>query len=338
MDRVPFAFYDHLRSITYFYELWTTKELSGYYGEISHFAFKHRAEYSVDVADGIEKHGYLSYDCGDQEVREPEEIEAFPKKFVHTVTINLKDAKDENVSRAIVRRFPYSYYDFVHHSSSINEAWVDLAYSLKRLETVTITEELDDDALRLFRKLVTGQKLTWLAMHVEACNDSTMDIFKTLLCQDQFQELDIVNEITEWDDVDICEILEFWSENNEKLRGKALVLQDKRKTSTLPGNQFDIENALTPCSKEECHFIKTEYNGNLFTFEKPSCFYKFEEVDEGNERRFYISFECAHEETHDEGGGSNDRATWQQLVHPSFFGLKGLSLMRKTMCLQVLFG
>uniref|UniRef100_A0A1I8ALM1 FBA_2 domain-containing protein n=1 Tax=Steinernema glaseri TaxID=37863 RepID=A0A1I8ALM1_9BILA len=340
MNRVPLSFYDHLCDISTTDELGTAKELSGYYGKIALFAFEHCVEYLVDIVDGREEDGYLAYFCDGREVRELEKIEAFPKKFVRVVTINLMDAKDEKVSRELIQRFPYSRYDFTCFSSSINNAWVDLAYSLKRLGRVGIIETLKDGALQLFQKLVMGQKLIRLSMHVNACNDSTIKVSKTLFCQDQFKELKIMSGGGKnWDSAAILKILEFWSKNGEKLRGKALVLGNnwdgviqlenflkERKTSTLPGNQFDIENVLKPCSKEECDFIKMEYNDNLYTFEKPSCFYKFEEGDEGNERRLYVSFECAQE------------VTWEPETLPSYFGQKCPSLMRKTTCLHVLFG
>uniref|UniRef100_A0A1I8ALF2 Histone acetyltransferase n=1 Tax=Steinernema glaseri TaxID=37863 RepID=A0A1I8ALF2_9BILA len=67
----------------------------------------------------------------------------------------------------------------------------------------------------------------------------------------------------------------------------------------------------------------------------PSCFYKFEEGDEGNKRRFYVSFECDEEEV---DYNSDEELIWKLEVPPSYFGQKDLSFMRNTTCLDVLFG
>uniref|UniRef100_A0A1I8AKT9 F-box domain-containing protein n=1 Tax=Steinernema glaseri TaxID=37863 RepID=A0A1I8AKT9_9BILA len=350
MDRIPTAFYDQLCDNLSTDELSAAKELSGKCGKIARFLLENYADYSVKVVDGREEDGFLLYDYDNRRVHEPQVIKAAPKKLVQVVTINLIDANDEKVSREIVRRFPYSYYGFVHHSSSINEAWVDLANSLETLGVVTIMKELDNEALRLFQKLVISRKLTLLAIHRETLNRGIMEVSKSLLCQDQFDYLSIINKIDEhWNGAEVREILDLWSENSDQLKGKVLLLQKiclggvlklenflkERKMSAASGillrSKVQIENALTLCSQEECDFIKMEYNNLLFVFEKPSCFYKFEEGEAGNKRQFYVSFDCADEETRDEEGGR------QQRGYPNFFGQQDLSLIWKTTCLHLLF-
>uniref|UniRef100_A0A1I8AML5 GRAS domain-containing protein n=1 Tax=Steinernema glaseri TaxID=37863 RepID=A0A1I8AML5_9BILA len=360
MDRVPFAFCDLLCDLLTINELSSAKELSGRYGGLARYAFEHRTSYVAHVMYGVEYGESMIYDCNDRKLKTLKEIEAVPKKFVRNVFVNFMDAKDEKVSQELVRRFPYAQYNFTHHSSSINEAWVDLACSLKRLGTVSIMTELNDDALQIFQKLVDSHKLSTFIMHPEAFEGGTMELSKSLLLQDQFKELIFYNEFctprigdVPCDGSLVYDLLEFWSANVEELRGKSLLFNCyfqsgverlieyvvQRTLATVPPKSLLLpratllentvlgaEWALQVCSIGECDFIKKEYNYSLCFFEEPSCFYKFEEGEEGNERRFYVSFEC-----------EMGKQISARKMPPRYGGCNDLSLMLDTPFLHVLF-
>uniref|UniRef100_A0A1I8A134 TIR domain-containing protein n=1 Tax=Steinernema glaseri TaxID=37863 RepID=A0A1I8A134_9BILA len=182
MDRIPFAFREALCAILFQDTLENLSELSGSYGKLAQNTFYNLIEY----VKGAGEPGYLQYLCSGREVHAPEEIEAIPKKFVRHATIHFDDREEENVCQEIVRRFPYADFQFVLLSSSINEAWVNFACSLKRLDTVAIREKLDDNSIRLFQKVVDSRKLYWLPLYEEACEGDMLELLKNLLCQEQF--------------------------------------------------------------------------------------------------------------------------------------------------------
>uniref|UniRef100_A0A1I8AIC0 TIR domain-containing protein n=1 Tax=Steinernema glaseri TaxID=37863 RepID=A0A1I8AIC0_9BILA len=346
MNQVPRAFCEHVCDLLYINGIRGAKELSGYYGRIARTRFCHDCDYEVDVEDGSSPEGYFYADYSADVVHECEGIEAVPKKHVRSVVISMFDAKDKSVAESmkIVRRFPYSSYCFVVHCSSINKAWVDHMRSLKRLNHVEITEKLNDDALLLLGTLVTCRKLSRLIMFAEACEGGSMEIMKSLLCQDQFTELRIWNNFEDlwkdWDGAAVRKLLRFWSKNSEKLRGKNLILEMnckggaeqlekfvRRRTSS---SKKALQHPLKVCSKEECDLINKEYHHNHITFLKPSCVYKFEDTRKrGAQRRFYVSFECANEK---------ELETLRQQYHVAGHGgHNDLSLMRKTDFLRIFF-
>uniref|UniRef100_A0A1I7YXB5 SEO_C domain-containing protein n=1 Tax=Steinernema glaseri TaxID=37863 RepID=A0A1I7YXB5_9BILA len=344
MDGVPFAFYEHLTEIQTMRGLSTVRQLSGTYGELAFQALTHSTEFVCTVRDGTHKVEELRYMASGRWVKTSEEIDAVRKKFVRQVWIFLKDAKTESVSREIIRRFPYAHgYNFVLESSSINEAWVNLAFSLRRLGSVSIRKELDDNALRLFQKLVTGQKLWTLTMRPGACEGGTLEMAKSLLCQEQFQKLRIryAEPNGARRTTPVRELLDFWSANSDKLRGKRLIMIGDCKDASAQLEEFllkespstvkelnvsGLQKAMEVCSKEECDLIARNYFHNHIVFWKPSCVYKYEEGEGEEERRLYISFDC-----HKEG------QMFEQCRRASHEGHKDLFLMRDTTSLYVMF-
>uniref|UniRef100_A0A1I8AK05 FBA_2 domain-containing protein n=1 Tax=Steinernema glaseri TaxID=37863 RepID=A0A1I8AK05_9BILA len=236
----------------------------------------------------------------------------------------------------IVRRFPYSSYSFALSSSSISEAWIDFASSLRRLENVIIVKKLDDDALRLFQKLVTGRKLSSLMMLAEVCG--SMEVIKTLLCQDQFKNLPIWNNFEDWNGAAVGELLQFWSENSEELRGKSLILGNNCKGGVEQLEQFvlrrasptateDLGKVLKVCSTEECNFINRVFHHDNITYVKSPYVYKYEDAREGNARSLYVSFKCPTQE---------ERRNMPRFP-AGYDGYDDLSVMRYTTCLQIFF-
>uniref|UniRef100_A0A1I7YIE2 Transthyretin-like family protein n=1 Tax=Steinernema glaseri TaxID=37863 RepID=A0A1I7YIE2_9BILA len=73
------------------------------------------------------------------------------------------------------------------------------------------------------------------------------------------------------------------------------------------------------CSMEECDLINKDYHNNHTRFNKPSCIYKFEEGEEGERRRLYISFECCE---------PDEQKTGQRNMPASYKGDNDLRLMR----------
>uniref|UniRef100_A0A1I8AQI4 FBA_2 domain-containing protein n=1 Tax=Steinernema glaseri TaxID=37863 RepID=A0A1I8AQI4_9BILA len=344
MDQVPFAFFDHLCDVLSIDGLWPAKELSGYYGEVSQLAYERKVSYVGILKDGTEKPLCLIYECNDRDVDQLKEIETVPKKYVRDVYVHLMDAKDQRMPQKLVRRFPYARFNFIHNSPSINAAWVDYACSLTTLWSVGLQKKLDDDSFKLFQKLITEQRVSQLIMFPEACEGDTMEIPKSLLCQGQFENLHIASYHAPWSGSAVRELLNVWSENSDKLRGKNLVVEEYKEGGVEQVEEFLFERAealcvaslaqrymvlqcvLKVCSKEECDFINKEYQHNHFTFLKPSCVYKFEEGEEGNKRRLYVSFECTKKE---------------EIRKPQFpanyQGHDDLSLLRKTSLVHVLF-
>uniref|UniRef100_A0A1I7YH86 RNA-directed RNA polymerase n=1 Tax=Steinernema glaseri TaxID=37863 RepID=A0A1I7YH86_9BILA len=295
MDGVPFAFFDHLIALLHVNTLSKAKELSGTFGELAQYAFEHTSTYICTIRDGYQVSNFLYYRGSKRYVDAQEEIAAAPSKFVRILWIYLQDAEAENVSRQTVQLFPYAHeYNFGLESSSITEAWVALVYSLKRLGHVWILKKLDNDSLLLFKKLVTGRKLSYLMIHPDAYEDDMM--------------LQIRNKpARDWTTAPVRELLEFWAQNPEKLRGKYLNMRRNCRSGIdqleeflarriqvwgMEQNPSVLQKALEVCSKEECDFIAKEYR-TKFVFEKPSCIYKFEDESGGSKRRFYMAFECA---------------------------------------------
>uniref|UniRef100_A0A1I8AQJ1 TIR domain-containing protein n=1 Tax=Steinernema glaseri TaxID=37863 RepID=A0A1I8AQJ1_9BILA len=341
MDGVPYAFCEAVCATLLENKFSELGELSGQYGDITRRWYPNMAYYVSAVEDGMEKLGYLRYFLSTQELRTIREIEDVPKKFITTVLINLRDGEEENVCREIVKRFPYSSCQFWLLSSSINEAWVDFACSLKRLDSVAITKKLDDNSISLFKKLVDGHKLFWLPMCEKACEGGMLDALKILLCQDQFAHLKIRNDREgPWKSTVVGDLLQFWSENGEKVRGKRLTLEKNCEGGVNQLEKFVLERAeingrnvqtiqevLTRCSKEECDFLDKYYRQHNYLFNTPSCVYKFEEGEGDDRQRLYISFDCKH--------GKN-RTTERQ--YASHEGVDDFSLIRGTNSFHVFFG
>uniref|UniRef100_A0A1I8AQQ1 MRG domain-containing protein n=1 Tax=Steinernema glaseri TaxID=37863 RepID=A0A1I8AQQ1_9BILA len=129
MDGVPIAFCEHLFELLSVTGVAVAEKLSGSYGTLARHVLDHWARYMCRVSDGGIK-GYVLYMKNGRSVDKPKEVEAIPKKFVRDVWIFLEET--ENASREVIRRFPYAQeYNFVLKSSSISEAWVDFACSLR---------------------------------------------------------------------------------------------------------------------------------------------------------------------------------------------------------------
>uniref|UniRef100_A0A1I7ZWK5 TIR domain-containing protein n=1 Tax=Steinernema glaseri TaxID=37863 RepID=A0A1I7ZWK5_9BILA len=332
MDDVPFVFCESVCATLGLVGVWYAKDLSGDYGRLARLAVRHEYRYVAVIKDGVVQEKHLHSRYTNVEVQVSDEVEAVPKK-VRRVSFHLYDTKRESVAECIriARLFPYASYRFDLFSSSISEAWADFASSLRRLDCVEITEKLDSDALRLFQKLVTGRKLCTLIMFAGACEGGNIEMLKTLLCQDQFKKLRICNSFAgpwkNWDGDAVGELLQFWSENSEKLRGKILLLDRNCKGSAKQLEQFvlrrashtateDLGKVLKVCSKEECDFVNREYQHNHWMFAKPSCIYKYEDARKRSARhRIYVSFECP----------------------TGYDGCDDLTVMQHTTCLQILF-
>uniref|UniRef100_A0A1I8AMP3 FBA_2 domain-containing protein n=1 Tax=Steinernema glaseri TaxID=37863 RepID=A0A1I8AMP3_9BILA len=358
MDRVPIAFLEHLYAISTIFGLSQAKELSGQFGKLARHTFEQWTCYVCSVQDGrVGSTSYRQFIRSDQEDVTPEEIAAVPKKFVREIWIFVEDAEVENVSRRLVRQFPHAEQSFVLDTSTINKAWVDFACSLNMLQRVMIKHKLDDDSLRLFQKLITGRKLFALVMPPEVCEGAIMELPKSLLCQDQFTVLQIEDSIGgAWRTAPLQEVLEFWTENSDRLRGKNLLINvysidmncksgvkqlEKfllNRASAMghpPGvasrtrRCLTIQSVLKVCSKEECDFIERNYQhvrNYCQPFYKPSCVYKYEEGEEEEKRRLYISFECGKE--------IQPCEKWRRASHE---GHKDLSLMHNISLLHIMF-
>uniref|UniRef100_A0A1I8AEE1 TIR domain-containing protein n=1 Tax=Steinernema glaseri TaxID=37863 RepID=A0A1I8AEE1_9BILA len=242
MDTVPLSFFEAVCAGLCITTLPAGAKLSGYCGKTVRSTLANKALYYCDVKDGVEGSQYLKYVSSGREVRTPEEIEAVPKKFVQDLLIHW-DGKKENVSREILKRFPYSRHQFWIHSSSINEAWVDFARSLNRV-SVGIILKLDDNAIPLLQKLVDSRKLLWLPIYEEACEGAIMEVLKSLLCQEQFTCLYVRRfSAGPWNSVVVLELLKFWAENSEQLRGTKLTVGGHCEDGVQQLEKFILERA-----------------------------------------------------------------------------------------------
>uniref|UniRef100_A0A1I7YDP6 FBA_2 domain-containing protein n=1 Tax=Steinernema glaseri TaxID=37863 RepID=A0A1I7YDP6_9BILA len=305
MNTVPFVFCERVCDTLSDHVIHHAEKLSGYYGKLAQIACGKRAHYYGPVEWGIEGRGYLEYD--DDHLYEPEEIKAVPKKFVRHVTIELSDPENGNVFREVVKLFPYAIYRLSLESSSINEAWIDFANSLKRFN-MTIENKLEDSAIPLFRKLIEGRTICKLTIDDTVCEGETLEALKSIISQDQFEELTILRNAGV-----VREFLQFWWDNSGKLTGKSLILKEiheghdklvefflQRSGETpqfhiLQGTKdlvFGMRFHLDVCSKEECDFIDKYYRHNQIVFEEPSCVYKFKGGEGDAQRTLYISFDC----------------------------------------------
>uniref|UniRef100_A0A1I7ZTM3 TIR domain-containing protein n=1 Tax=Steinernema glaseri TaxID=37863 RepID=A0A1I7ZTM3_9BILA len=276
-----------------------------------------------------------------------------------------KDARPESVSRDLIQRFPHAGLTFAFRCSSINEAWVDFACSLKRTIKIIIAEKLEDEAVGLLQRFVDARKLSTITVHEEACEDGIIAVLKSFLCQDQFREVEVGRSSEgPWESGVVGELLQFWSQSSEKLRGKRLALLGQCEGGVKQLEEFllpslsplpfvlqmvktsierlwsfmlktlitftssELRGILKICSKEECDAISKEYRHEQMRFHKPSCIYKFEEGERNERRRLYIFFECATKK---------ERRTERPKLPANHKGLDDLGLMRDTSSLQVLF-
>uniref|UniRef100_A0A1I8AIU9 F-box domain-containing protein n=1 Tax=Steinernema glaseri TaxID=37863 RepID=A0A1I8AIU9_9BILA len=346
MNGIPIVFYDRVFSGLYTHSLEEAIELSGTFGERARCAYLHYAGYESIVENNIEIFRNLSYDCSGRILRTPKEIAAFPKKFVRGLTIYLKDAENKNVCRDIVKRFPYAMCRFILRSHSVDEAWIHFACSLRNLKHIVITKKLEDDSLRLLKKLVDCGNL----LELQTCKDA---------CEgEQFEDLVIVNDDDgPWESDVVRTILKFWTKNSAKLRGKNLFVRGKCKEGVkqleefvihrklfltfptlagMPGVSYVIRRlsvlgiqwALKRCSKEECDSIQKYYRHHHIRFWNPSCVYKCEQEKEREDHRLYISFELS-ELTQEIGNKCERIANHTGPDHPG--------LMRDTRRFHVLF-
>uniref|UniRef100_A0A1I7ZZ24 F-box domain-containing protein n=1 Tax=Steinernema glaseri TaxID=37863 RepID=A0A1I7ZZ24_9BILA len=315
MDTVPIAFCEHVCDVLRKNGLSEMKKLSGKFGKCARFVCRHRACYISTVRNDAEE-GVLFYKG--RELNTPEEIEAFNKKLVRDVHIDLHDGMDKNVSRALVKRFPYAIFHFLLHTESTNEAWIDFVCSLKWLGQIKIGEDLDSHAASLFKQLVGRRKLSELEMEEDACKGGTLEALKVLLCQDQFEELTISTECDPWGTNIMSEILQLWAEDSKKLRGKSVVLQESCKSGVKQIKKFllrrvksqdingdravrRLQDVLKICKKKERKFIDKEYPRCRCTFSRSSrCVYKYEEGEGDERRRIYFGFDAIGLVTHSE--------------------------------------
>uniref|UniRef100_A0A1I7YHW5 FBA_2 domain-containing protein n=1 Tax=Steinernema glaseri TaxID=37863 RepID=A0A1I7YHW5_9BILA len=275
MNHVPAAFCDHVCHILSMNAMEAAEELSGYYGKVAQVQIENRVRYACGVENGQQEGAHLRYVASNGKVIAPNKVKAVRKKFVRCVWILLMDSKEETVSRELVRRFPYSQYNFVLYSPSINAAWVDVALSIKRLITIAIMTNLnnDEDALKLFEKLVKGQKLFTLVLYVQYYDRPIMKVLKTLLRQGQFEQLRLSNYYgEEWSGTPVLDLLRFWSKNSELLGGKNLMIDyweegvDQLEEFVLQRalakdralKDAEIQKALYFCSTMECDFTLLE--------------------------------------------------------------------------------
>uniref|UniRef100_A0A1I7Y4H0 F-box domain-containing protein n=1 Tax=Steinernema glaseri TaxID=37863 RepID=A0A1I7Y4H0_9BILA len=339
MNSVPFAFCEQVCNYLMKWDLSEAEKLSGIFGKFTRNALRNRAFSLNTVESGIEKEAILAL-CHNQKLLTPQEIETIPKKFIQKVTIHLNDAQKENVSQAIVRRFPQAQCNFVLQSPFISEAWVNFACSLKRLGVVAIWKKLEDEAIRRFQKLVVGRKLCWIIVNEEACEGDFMMMLKIVFCQDQFEQLRIGNySFGPWKGNAVRELLHFWEEDSSgKLRGKHFSLDGNCKGGVAQLEQFLISRApvsgpsdrrlpLEICSKEECDFLDKYYRYRIMIFLRPSCVYKFEQGEGDQRRRLYISFECA----------KKVEPTTGRRLAASHSGCVAITSMRNTSFLHILF-
>uniref|UniRef100_A0A1I8A4X0 FBD domain-containing protein n=1 Tax=Steinernema glaseri TaxID=37863 RepID=A0A1I8A4X0_9BILA len=331
MDGVPFAFCSHLFDLLPTHRLRVVKELSGCFGQVAQLLFENRIVYVALVDKGVEIPDRMYYEGNGNDL---ELTEVVPKHLVRGVTIFLRDAEGGKVSQKIVKRYPNAFVAFALLSSSICPAWFDFALSLKRFGALIIMEKLDEDALRLFSTRL--QCLPQLSMHSTACEGDTLGLAKTLLCQKQFRYLQILNIEQTWDGVPVRELLEFWSENDGKLRCKSLYFEGNcvggvkqiedfmiQRTRSITG----IHEALKACSNAESDFIKEKHKRLIL--KEPSCVFKFEEETGEGKRRICMFFDCSHRKTNAEASGQQ----WPEVLG----GPADLHLMRGTRTLCVSF-
>uniref|UniRef100_A0A1I8AIB5 F-box domain-containing protein n=1 Tax=Steinernema glaseri TaxID=37863 RepID=A0A1I8AIB5_9BILA len=306
MDFVPSAFLEHLIDTLSISMLHALKELCGRCGQLAQRAINYRATHWITVHEGLQKSSYLQYECKERGQREHDKVEDVPKRYIRNVAVALYDSQVENVSREVMRKYRNAYFHFWLGSSSINEAWVDLAYSLKRLGSILLDRKLDDEALRLFQKLVDGRKLSTLIITSGAYEGAIVGICKSLLLQDQFKMIEFRNFGRHLKDGSVRELLETWSANNEQLRGKGFNVALGCESAVKELEQFVRRGTVTPCEKEESKFRDMEHS--QVTDFKPLYVYRYEEGEEGDKRKFYISFKCAQNERHTvEGKFSTNR-------------------------------
>uniref|UniRef100_A0A1I7XZ95 FBA_2 domain-containing protein n=1 Tax=Steinernema glaseri TaxID=37863 RepID=A0A1I7XZ95_9BILA len=328
MDNIPIAFFDELCVTFSVADLCVAKELSGTYGKAAKFALDHMSMYESTVENGVETSSCLNFDYDHREVSTAEEIAAVPRKYVQIISIELMDGSNENVSRKLAQRFPYAMINYVHRSSSMNEAWVDFASSMQsRLGDVDFDKKLDDNAVRLFQKLVKNDTFTTLAMDIEACEGRVLEASKSLFCQKNFMGLRLNNyDAVPWDGACFGKILLFWSENSYEMSDKYLSTFyscegaiEELESFVLREAPADagIQDVLKVCSKEEEDAI-----GKDISFAKPSRIYKYEEGEEWDKRWFYICFEC------------EDR---YQIMPPNHEELDELCLLDYTVYLKLIF-
>uniref|UniRef100_A0A1I7ZSL0 FBD domain-containing protein n=1 Tax=Steinernema glaseri TaxID=37863 RepID=A0A1I7ZSL0_9BILA len=213
-------------------------------------------------------------------------------------------------------------------------------------------KKLEDGAVRLLQRLVDARKLSLISVDQETCEGGIVAVLKSLLCQDNFKGVRVdSNSIGPWESGVVRELLHFWSQNSDKLRGKRLVLEGFCKGGVkqlekflLPSvcapcsmcifmeryfTSFELRGILKVCSKEERGAISREFQHEQMRFYKPSCIFKFEEGKGSERRRLYISFECAN---------PKDQLTGLPELAANHKGLDRLGLMQRATSVQVLFG
>uniref|UniRef100_A0A1I8AIB0 FBA_2 domain-containing protein n=1 Tax=Steinernema glaseri TaxID=37863 RepID=A0A1I8AIB0_9BILA len=145
-------------------------------------------------------------------------------------------------------------------------------------------------------KLVEGRKLSSLIMR-EYPNRGNTTMSKSLFLQDQFDVLEFRNYDAQWNDAgglklatSVSELLDFWSQNSERMVGKSLVVSNNCYGVIKQLEQFVRRGTATPCEKEESKFRDMEHS--QVTDFKPLCVYRYEEGEEGDKRKFFISAKC----------------------------------------------
>uniref|UniRef100_A0A1I7ZTC0 Sister chromatid cohesion protein DCC1 n=1 Tax=Steinernema glaseri TaxID=37863 RepID=A0A1I7ZTC0_9BILA len=311
MNELPFAFYEYVCCRLSDEGLSEAEKLPGRFGEVARLTYRSNYSFVGETEDGTEElridNAYLRQICSGERLTTEEEFRAVPTNAVRDVTFCLLHAEGGILSRILVQHFSTAkFYNFGLRAQSITEAWMDFACSLKRLGFILLLNKLKDNALRLFKRLVDGRKLTELQICDGAYDDDMLDIMKSILCQDQLKQVKIANYINEtWESSAVQDILQFWSDNSDKLRGKKMVLDKEVNCQNGASQLLQFLASRNPephqlrldrCSKEELDFIDKYYCHHHTLFVKPSCVYKHEEGEGDNRRKLYISFECATDE------------------------------------------
>uniref|UniRef100_A0A1I8APK5 Death domain-containing protein n=1 Tax=Steinernema glaseri TaxID=37863 RepID=A0A1I8APK5_9BILA len=118
-------------------------------------------------------------------------------------------------------------------------------------------------------------------------------LLKVLLCQDQFEQLELeIHDDAQRSDV-IRELLQFWLENSKEFVGKNLIVEEEcRDRSFSCPTARDVSEILglvaKECSKDDYDYIAKYYPHHRFSFNEFSFVHKRKEGEGEEGRRIYI--------------------------------------------------
>ncbi|KAK0413442.1 hypothetical protein QR680_006807 [Steinernema hermaphroditum] len=282
MDDLPFNFYDSLFSMVFMRTSQAAQSLAGSIGLIAQDFYENLHDHELFVRDNdvvMER----QYNYGQQACTP---LRTLHRKFTGVVSVNFVAGNDKAPNDGFIQRVQSingsGEYAVSFYGLGVSQSWNNWVYSLQRITELFIYNRLPDAGKKLCRNIIEKRSLRRLQIDYEKCGAGELGLMQTVLCQDQFVTLHLINS----DMAVFLKLLHFCSDNREKVAGRSLGLY---KNSANFAESF--ESKLKGCLDAESDSIGKKYFFfHRCYFDESSMPYRLSDPPA------YVFFECKGKE------------------------------------------